>query len=400
MAHADDVRKVEQLTIRVHDLIRTGQGDSDTADEIREQLLEPWNRLPTAIRKLLDDLSGDLYMLVGREHLGQGSATDVLAIREAWSQKNWLRILELCRQNLPKVDEHGRAYVRARAYGQLGLPLAACSFFDHAARLKPDQVSYQYLAIESLLNAGESKEAWERIQRMISSEDTPPTLLLKAADVMYNVAISAKTGLDTALLERVISLVDQALSKDTDHRMLMSVRVSGLVKKGYALILLQRPAKADAVFTEALEIDAENDVVLVARGLLRLDQQQHKLAATDFEQAISLGTPLPWPYIFLVKSLLESGQADRGLDLVEKALLHVQSDKTRANLLELKGIALAYLGLKNDSLNVLWDADALSPLNSRIARNITTVKEGKPPTVLEVEIDTSPREALKTASGW
>lgn len=397
-SHADDLREAEQLTVKLHGLIRSGNGDDDSADQLRERLLPPWTRLSKEHRKIVDDLSGDLYMLAGREHLDDGTVDDVLAIRDAWLRKDWIRILELCRLRLPKVDDHHRAYVRGRAYGELGLSLAAFSFLDHAAQLNPDSENYRYLAIEALLNAGEFEGAWTRARDLLANTDTQPTLLLKVADVMYAAAARSDAPFDGMLRERLIGVVDRALSGDAGSRVLKSVRVGGFIKKGYALVHLHRCADADAAFTQAIESDPQSDVALVARGLLRLDQREFEAAAADFEEAIRLDTDLGWPYLFLAKQRLSEGDNEQVVDFAERALSSARSGTMGAGLLELKGVALARMGHTVESLRALRDADALSPFNPRVARSIELLEQNMPAAELEATVDISPTEALRLAA--
>ncbi len=132
--HADDLYEVERLTLELHELIRSGHGEDTSADQIREQLDVPCERLPGEWRGVVNNLSGDLYMLMGEEYLDEGTLAEVFAVCYAWLRKDWIRVLILCRRRLPLVLERERAYLRGRAYGGLGLTLAADAFLGHARK--------------------------------------------------------------------------------------------------------------------------------------------------------------------------------------------------------------------------------------------------------------------------
>ena len=48
---------------RLHDLIRSGDGDSEAADQLRDEMDGLWNRMTPEERKLSRDLSADLHSL-------------------------------------------------------------------------------------------------------------------------------------------------------------------------------------------------------------------------------------------------------------------------------------------------------------------------------------------------
>jgi len=53
--------EARRLADALHALIDNGQGDTDEADSIREQLVDTLERLPTVDRNELNDYSGDLW---------------------------------------------------------------------------------------------------------------------------------------------------------------------------------------------------------------------------------------------------------------------------------------------------------------------------------------------------
>ncbi len=84
----DALRALEHRTVELHRLLRDGQGDADKTDELREQMVDIWATLRPESRALLDNLSGDLYMLAGEEAFEKGEkpGQSLAHIKEAWKR--------------------------------------------------------------------------------------------------------------------------------------------------------------------------------------------------------------------------------------------------------------------------------------------------------------------------
>lgn len=132
----------ESATIHVHRLIREGQGDSDEADMLREQMVDTWRTLTPEQQSLLSGLSGDLYMLQKEEAFEPSSSSpqELLAhLRDAWMHQRWANVLSLLRRKEVQqaFPEDMFAHLRGRCWSSLGLNEAARCFFDFAATLAP-----------------------------------------------------------------------------------------------------------------------------------------------------------------------------------------------------------------------------------------------------------------------
>ena len=55
--------QIERATLELHEMIRTGRGDTAGADHLRDWMLDPWERLTHEQREFSGDVSADLYML-------------------------------------------------------------------------------------------------------------------------------------------------------------------------------------------------------------------------------------------------------------------------------------------------------------------------------------------------
>jgi hypothetical protein len=121
----------------------------------------------------------------------------------------------------------------------------------------------------------------------------------------------------------------------------------------------------------------------------------------DFERAVKNGTPLLWPFLYLSHDALQSGELRRCLDMAQQAIVRTHAPALRANLMEWMAIAIAKLELaprNRTSVALMQEAQAVNPLNERIAANLKALLDGSPPKGLQVANDTSPREAMKDFS--
>jgi tetratricopeptide (TPR) repeat protein len=393
---------LERLTLALHVLIRAGRGDDDEADRVREQMVDIWETLSPERRALLDNLSGDLFMLAGDEVLdvGEDPVRSKAAFQDAWNRRDWAALLALLRRGelRARVPDHSAAYFRGRCWSSLGYFEAALAFFDHAAHLAPDNDNYAYLALDALVRSGRMDDALERANAILREQAPSVRRLFKAADVLFNAARNLDEAAAATVYKRVLLVLDRALVLDASlpaEERLSSLTVGGYVVRGLCHEHLEQPAEAKRAYTAALAVDPESDAALTARGLLSLDTDP-AAALRDFERAVKKGTPLLWPYLYLAHDALQSGEFRRCLDMVQQAMARTRAPVLRANLMEWMAIASLELapGSKT-SVALLQEAQAANPLSDRIAANLQDLLAGKPAAGLRVANDTSPREAMK-----
>lgn len=396
-------RALERLTLALHVLIRAGRGDDDEADQVREQMVDIWETLSPEHRALLDNLSGDLFMLAGDEVLETGEALSssfAQAMKDAWQRQDWVAILALLRRSEVRavVPDHHAAYVRGRCWSSLDYFEAALTFFDHAAHLEPNNDNYAYLALDALVRSGRMDEALERANVILREQAPSARRLFKAADVLFHAARHFDEAAAATVYKRVLLVLDRALALDASlpaEERLSSLTGGGYVVKGVCHEHLEQPEEAKRAYTAALAVDPESDAALTARGLLSLDTDR-TAALRDFERAVKKGTPLLWPYLYLAHDALQSGEFRRCLDMAQQAIARTRAPVLRANLMEWMAIASLELapGSKT-SIALLQEAQVANPLSDRIAANLQDRLADKPAASLRVANDTSPREAMK-----
>lgn len=398
-------RELERLTLALHAIIRAGRGNDDEADQVREQMVDIWETLSPERRTLLDNLSGDLFMLAGDEVLetGETPSRSFAQTMDAWQRDDWVATLTLLRRSEVRatVPDHRVAYIRGRCWSSLGYFEAALAFFEHAAHLAPDNDNYAYLALDALLRSGRMDEALERANAILREQAPSVRRMFKAADVLFHAAWHFDEAVAATVYKRVLLVLDRALALDASlpaEERLSSLTVGGYVVKGLCHEHLEQPLEAKQAYTAALAVDPESDAALTARGLVSLDTDR-AAALRDFERAVKKGTPLLWPYLYLAHDALQSGEFRRCLDMSQQAMARTRAPVLRANLMEWMAIASLVLSPGSKmSVALLQDAQAANPLSDRIAANLQDLIAGKPAGSLRVANDTSSQEARKDFS--
>ncbi len=115
-------------------------------------------------------------------------------------------------------------------------------------------------------------------------------------------------------------------------------------------------------------MNPKNDGLLVARGILQYGSSPR--AITDFDQAVKLGSPVVWPYLFLAHYYLTSNRLEQCREMCEAGLRMRGSDTAKSQLEEWRAIAQAELGFPRESVRAAFEAAVrLDPLNELARRN-------------------------------
>jgi hypothetical protein len=126
-------------------LIFEGEGDSEPADELRDEMEVHWRSLTPDELKLTDGLAIDLAH-IGEDGLApqpSGGARssdralpdDHQLLGSALQAGDWDRVLEIIRENEAQITKSQAAALRGIAWDRLGHPQVAALFFEEAARL-------------------------------------------------------------------------------------------------------------------------------------------------------------------------------------------------------------------------------------------------------------------------
>ncbi|WP_437675827.1 hypothetical protein [Sorangium sp. So ce131] len=368
-------RAYERLVVALHREIRAEHGEG--ADAIRDAMDEPWSALTTEERARLGWLSEDLYEIGGaRRPRGRVDATKqekselLQEAKAALIQRGFARCVELLRKIEPgAIPQDVRMYMLGRCWEELGFPYAGAAFFDHAYELGR-RANYAAMAMFALAEAGERQLVYERIEAIEQREDAEPTLLLRAAALLFSGAEGAPPSDAPALFQRVIALVERGAASE---EVVPSLRAAALIAGGFSYEHLGDRTKAIAAFDMAVRVH-EHDAALVARGISQL-LTNRSAALADFQRATDVGTTLPWPYLYLAHDALLSRRFERLEQLCAEGVSRASTATTRAHFFEWSAIAAAELGRRSAVvLERFSRAIAEDPLEVRIMKNLNAYK--------------------------
>ena len=115
-------------------------------------------------------------------------------------------------------------------------------------------------------------------------------------------------------------------------------------------------------------MNPNNDALLVARGILLYGASPR--AISDFQQAVALGSPVVWPYLFLAHHYLITNQFEECRAMCEAGLRIRGSDTARSELEQWRAIAQAELGFPPELVRSAFEASLrLDPSNDLARRN-------------------------------
>jgi hypothetical protein len=127
--------------------------------------------------------------------------------------------------------------------------------------------------------------------------------------------------------------------------------------------------KAYGYYSRGIQLDPTNDALLVARGILNYGADPSAIA--DFEQAVGLGSPLVWPYLYLAHHYVGSNRFEECRVMCERGLQRPASPRVQSQLFEFLGISLAGLGYPEPIVRRAFEnALRADPSNDRARRNM------------------------------
>jgi tetratricopeptide (TPR) repeat protein len=265
-------REYQRMLVKLHELIAEGNGDSDAAIELREEMEETEGHLSPEEIIRLNALSGDLSMMHGREIpdpdvAGRVSPADVSGqLMQAFKREDWSELLALLRVDVSKFLRPGQvAYMRSRAYLALGEITPAIAFIDEASRRDAASVNFRALAMKLLWKDQRYNEAYARAKAYLAEPKTPSRLLLMAAGI-----VSLQSQQDhppddlMAVANQAIGCIERALPDEKTP----GIRFEGLVTLGLLAAYIGDRNKAESAIMNAMSLESGIVDQLAMRGLL------------------------------------------------------------------------------------------------------------------------------------
>jgi len=277
--------------VRLHWHISQGQGDSDAADEVRDEMDLPWRRMSEDEIQLMSDLSVDLYSITDPpcevqplQHEFKSSLNDVLD-RQAYRDA-----LGLVRENAAQLDPSAAAFLRGVCWSGLGFPSAAAEFFMHAERCQPGMLETRLCALSCLISSSREKEALDHADKWARETDHP-ALLLKAAEVEFLNAVRFADERSLQLFRQTIMLAERALEAGKSDYITDAQITIALLQIAVSHFNLGDISKAKAYCFRAREQSPDSVVAMMVDGMLN-DAAPPFSSAARLEVARSIVPPI------------------------------------------------------------------------------------------------------------
>ena len=350
------------------------RGDDDTADELLANLEPHLRQLNWAQNEWLRGLSGDLHMLNNEEvfvNNPYSSNEYRRLISEAWInvENDPDSFLSLLRFKQNRFAPASLAYARGRTYSILGFPNVATAFLQLAARLDPQQSFYK-MALITLLNRQKRSDELDReLKEILADPMTSPDLVVFAVTISFSRAVKRSEDVARIFLGEIRQELQDVFNQHSLETLNPKTAVMGLHTLGSIQDKLNRPAKAQKLYRQALEIDSKDQAVRVSLALSLLPTDEIE-AYQIFSQVATEGTPFEIAYLFAAKHAGEQGLFEESTRMAEKALASTEDMTVRAYAYEFLAISEAEVNGPTDAAQYYFsEALRLAPDNATIQRN-------------------------------
>ena len=363
--------------LRMHRLAADGLFESPEADAIRDAMDAPWQGLSDVERKRIGGLSEDLNAISEitsaepPSMINPQAQAKLVQAGEARWRGEWDKALELLRRWGKHASPALVSYLRGAIWRAAGDAGTAAVFFEHASRLEPENGGYQAVLLH-VLKTADPVEAATRAEKILKdSEARTPIVVIQAAEVAYRAARKLSESEAGPTFLRLILVLERSLLRmdgieDMDGPDLTVMALS-LLATCYQRLGDAR--RAYEYYSRAIQRDPMNEALLIARGLVAYGTSLR--AAADFEQAISLGSTLVWPYYFLAHYYLVNNRFEDCRLMCEPGLGKPCSTRVKSELYEFLALAQAGLGYPEELVRGAFEnAIRVDFSNDRAHRNL------------------------------
>lgn len=362
--------------VTLHRLIAAGGGDSPEAEAVRDSMEAHSKVLTPTERHRAQWLSEDLYSISDPpdantpKELNPQAQLQLFEAIKARENHEWDRALLLLRQTQKSLAPTLLSYLRGSIWQESGYAHVATEFFRHASECDPANANCRAMYLHSL--AESDPEAAGKLSRQILADDKAyaPALVARAAHVRFN---ATRLAPDSAaqVFRDLIPVLERNMVRieaDVNTPSRATTRTMTLWLLGFCHDNLGNAGAAIQYHTLGLQLDPRNDTLLVSRGILQYGSSSR--AITDFEEAVRLGSPVVWPYLFLAHHYVTTGRFEECRLTCEAGLRATGSDTAKSQLEEWKAIAEGELNFPHDLVLAAFEAAVrLDPSNDYAARN-------------------------------
>jgi tetratricopeptide (TPR) repeat protein len=368
-----------------------GKDDSDEADTLREQMIEPWYALTLEERKRMDGLAEDLKELrtsrrktwwrelSEKEKLeGQARLREVYELKSAGRfdealdhLRKWKHII------LPQFVWH----FRGSCWNFMGIPEVAVEFYGEAARIDPRNEKFKgvYLMLLKKTNFQEAQKIAYEVMAQPEVHDL--TLVVYAADVeAASINECSQEDGNEKTLERTRRLRDilemvmqQMLAGEVQYHGGPVVGMTGMLLSS-CYVTLGMNEDAFGLLTFLINLDPQNPLLYAARGKLNYPNSDESIQ--DLIRSIDFGIPMNWPFVWIATYYMEKGQYSDVRKTCEAAFARQLVPRIHSELLELLAIAEASSGASEQEVRDLFEQAIRTDVrNTRAVDNLNKFEE-------------------------
>jgi len=375
--YSPSFHRVAKGLLALHWLIKDGKDDSPEADAVRDALDTPLNALNRIEKQRAQWLSEDLYSVSEPPHaatlkeMNSQAQEQLNEALEARQRREWDQALALLRHCRENISPALLSYIRGSIWLEAGLPDVAAVFYGHALQSDPANANYRAIYMHALTESDPAGAGILARQVLADDENHAPVVVARAADIRFQETKNSPDAESAYLYRELIPILERNLTRIEEDQSAAS-RASAFAMTvgllGFCHEFLGNTAAAVQYYSRGLQLDPNNDGLLVARGILQYGTSRR--AITDFDQAVRLGSPVVWPYLFLAHHYLKTNRFEDCRVMSEAGLRMRGSDTAKSQLEEWRAIAQAELGFPLDAIRAGFEAAVrLDPTNELARRD-------------------------------
>ena len=354
----------ERLLKELHRYLAAGQNDTPEVDAIHDQMDDLESRLSGEEIERLNGLSADLYMLDGDEILEPATLPTHqlgLSLQASYDQNNWNQVLRFLRMQNRPLSVDRVAYLRARAYDELGHLDTALVFMGYASEAKPDNENYEYFVISYLSRLNQSDKALQRAEQYIQFGNNSIDVRIQYAALLFMTAEGEEMEERTPILRRAIDVLSPLLQEARlDTNIPIAVLLLGFLTLGSCYEDLSRSDEALKAYSDALQIDPDNMDALTLRGIL-LAKSDWRTAISDLERVVENNSPNAAAYLYVAYDSLLLGEFARCIQICHK--IQGMTDKADTLAAIWQWTAISQYHLDVPMITVIQNAQRASDFN-------------------------------------
>ena len=203
-----------RLLLALHELIASGKGDDAEADDIRDQMDEPWYEMTPFERDLVNDLSADLYT-IGHRHPDTISGVEKHSMDDdfntAVQQGHWTRVLSIVREAQGSLPADDAALIRGVAWIHLSQPEVGVRFLGELKRLRPLSDRERIWLLTCLMQTERVDETMQVANEFAKSPN--PLVRLRASNALSLAAQRVSDQGGEYVRDRAIEIAEESLDE-------------------------------------------------------------------------------------------------------------------------------------------------------------------------------------------